>query len=123
VSCYGTLSKEEWEAEQDIIDAAQREAWIANGASDLLPALERQQRELRLQWPQQWERISALPQVQSYFAQFDKNYYRAVRIAAWWSGLVGRCSSLIDRLAHRLHIPYKREPEQVDRLNLRQPLP
>ena len=56
LGCYGFLTKEQWEAEQDAFDAIQREAWAANGAADLLPALERDQREFRQQWPETWAR-------------------------------------------------------------------
>jgi hypothetical protein len=30
LNCYGSVTKEQWDAEQDTIDAAEREAWVAD---------------------------------------------------------------------------------------------
>jgi hypothetical protein len=80
LGCYGFLTKEQWEAKQDAFDATQREAWAANGAADLLPALERDQREFRQQWPERWARISALPSWRTDLAQIDRPRHIANRV-------------------------------------------
>jgi hypothetical protein len=103
LGCYGLLTKEAWEAEQDYIDNVERKAWIASGASDLLPALEQRQRELRQQWPEQWERISALPSVQTWFAQTDKTRHKPQRIWVALSGVIGTCSSRLGKLFRLVH--------------------
>jgi|SRR6266852_3185413 len=103
LGCYGLLTKEEWEAEQDYIDNVEREAWIASGASDLRPALEQRQRELRQQWPEQWERISALPTVQSWFAQSGRVPHKPVQTWGALSDLVEWCSLHLDKLFRLVH--------------------
>jgi hypothetical protein len=116
IGCYGSQTKEEWEAEQRRFFQVRRECCIATGGADLLPVLEREQREFLEQWPQTWERISNLPSWRTYLARRDRSQRIADLVERCLLAAEG-CSNWLGVLWRQVRTLCRRGREQVSPLN------
>src|SRR5271157_3823218 len=117
-SCYGSQTKEEWEAEQGRFFQVRCECCIATGGADLLPALEREQREFLEQWPQTWERISNLPSWRTALVRRDRSQRIADQVERRLL-LIEGCSKWLGGLWHRVRTLYRCERARAGPLNQR----
>src|SRR5271165_4457417 len=115
-SCYGSQTKEEWEAEQGRFFQVRCECCIATGGADLLPALEREQREFLEQWPQIWERTSNLPSWRTALVRRDRSQRIADRVERCLL-LIECCSKWLGALWRQVRTLCKRERARASLLN------